>query len=100
MGDLELRTSALPENRKFINLNRIGNSIKNIQNDNFQPIQDVVRHIEQGYRMEPPEGCPLQISQLMGDTWALDPLSRPTFAEIVLRLKRLILQSTNSEHNN
>ena len=81
----------VPYPRIVSSLAWIGYSIlsKIIQNDHFQPIQDVVRHIEQGYRMEPPEGCPLQISQLMSDTWALDPLSRPTFAEIVLRLKRI-----------
>uniref|UniRef100_A0A914YU23 Tyrosine-protein kinase n=1 Tax=Panagrolaimus superbus TaxID=310955 RepID=A0A914YU23_9BILA len=52
------------------------------------PIQDVIRHIESGYRMEPPEGCPLQISHLMTDTWSLQPSDRPTFAEIVNKLKR------------
>uniref|UniRef100_A0AC34FJB7 Tyrosine-protein kinase n=1 Tax=Panagrolaimus sp. ES5 TaxID=591445 RepID=A0AC34FJB7_9BILA len=52
------------------------------------PIQDVIRHIESGYRMEPPEGCPLQISHLMTDTWSLQPTDRPTFAEIVIKLKR------------
>jgi c-src tyrosine kinase len=52
------------------------------------PIQDVIRHIEQGYRMEPPENCPLQISHLMTETWGLEPSSRPTFGEIVNKLKR------------
>uniref|UniRef100_A0AC34Q2G8 Tyrosine-protein kinase n=1 Tax=Panagrolaimus sp. JU765 TaxID=591449 RepID=A0AC34Q2G8_9BILA len=53
------------------------------------PIQDVVRHIEQGYRMEPPEGCPIQISQLMKETWALEPQNRPQFSEIVIKLRRI-----------
>jgi c-src tyrosine kinase len=29
------------------------------------PIQDVVRHIEKGYRMEPPEGSPQSVTNLM-----------------------------------
>lgn len=44
----------------------------------FQPIQDVVRHIERGYRMEAPEGCPQEISRIMNDTWHLNPNDRPS----------------------
>lgn len=54
-----------------------------------QPIQDVVRHIEKGYRMEPPENCPTSITALMSDCWTLEPQTRPTFAEVVFKLKRL-----------
>uniref|UniRef100_A0A915AKQ9 Tyrosine-protein kinase n=1 Tax=Parascaris univalens TaxID=6257 RepID=A0A915AKQ9_PARUN len=53
------------------------------------PIQDVVRHIERGYRMEPPEGCPTEISRLMNEAWMLDPNSRPTFSHMLQRLKAL-----------
>ncbi|KAL3998627.1 Protein tyrosine kinase family protein [Acanthocheilonema viteae] len=51
------------------------------------PIQDVVRHIEKGYRMEPPEGCPTEISRLMNDAWMLEPSVRPSFTIILQRLK-------------
>lgn len=51
------------------------------------PIQDVVRHIEKGYRMEPPEGCPSEISRLMSDAWTLEPFSRPSFSHMLQRLK-------------
>ncbi|VDK89262.1 unnamed protein product [Litomosoides sigmodontis] len=51
------------------------------------PIQDVVRHIEKGYRMEPPEGCPMEISRLMNDAWMLEPSVRPSFTIILQRLK-------------
>lgn len=47
------------------------------------PIQDVVRHIERGYRMESPEGCPPEIVRLMNDTWALNPTNRPYFNQIL-----------------
>lgn len=53
------------------------------------PIQDVVRHIERGYRMEPPEGCPPLITELMNDCWALEARARPTFADVVLKLRRI-----------
>lgn len=39
--------------------------------------------------MEPPEGCPIQISQLMKETWALESQNRPQFSEIVIKLKRI-----------
>uniref|UniRef100_A0A1I8EHM3 Tyrosine-protein kinase n=1 Tax=Wuchereria bancrofti TaxID=6293 RepID=A0A1I8EHM3_WUCBA len=51
------------------------------------PIQDVVRHIEKGYRMEPPEGCPMEISRLMNESWILEPSVRPSFTVILQRLK-------------
>ncbi|KAI1717934.1 protein tyrosine kinase domain-containing protein [Ditylenchus destructor] len=53
------------------------------------PIQDVVRHIEKGYRMEPPENCPTFITTLMTECCSLEPERRPSFAEILLRLKRI-----------
>ncbi|CAD5212354.1 unnamed protein product [Bursaphelenchus xylophilus] len=52
------------------------------------PIQDVVRHIERGYRMEPPEACPTPMNDLMTECWNLSPSERPSFAMIVARLKR------------
>ncbi len=56
----------------------------------FQPIQDVVRHIEKGYRMEAPEGCPNEVTQLMNEAWALDPEDRPSFLEMLPRLTTLV----------
>ncbi|CAD5207350.1 unnamed protein product [Bursaphelenchus okinawaensis] len=52
------------------------------------PIQDVVRHIERGYRMEPPEACPASMNDLMTECWNLNPAERPTFAMIGARLRR------------
>ena len=31
----------------------------------FQPLADVVMHVERGYRMEAPEGCPKEIYDIM-----------------------------------
>lgn len=51
------------------------------------PIQDVIRHIEKGYRMESPEGCPTEITRLMNDAWSLEPERRPSFNKALQRLK-------------
>ncbi|ETN70606.1 SH2 domain protein [Necator americanus] len=50
------------------------------------PIQDVVRHIERGYRMEAPEGCPADVVRIMHDAWALQPQDRPSFGQVLQRL--------------
>nr|CAD2149730.1 unnamed protein product [Meloidogyne enterolobii] len=47
------------------------------------PIQDVLRLVEKGYKLEPPEGTPAFIVDLMRDCWLLSPTARPTFAEIL-----------------
>eukprot|EP00731_Ephydatia_muelleri_P016536 Em0009g960a len=46
------------------------------------PVEEVAAHVESGYRMEPPEGCPDQINKIMTDCWNKDPNQRPTFAYI------------------
>ncbi|XP_062530708.1 tyrosine-protein kinase CSK isoform X4 [Bombyx mori] len=43
------------------------------------PLAEVVRHVERGYRMEAPEGCPPGPYELMRAAWHADPASRPTF---------------------
>jgi len=53
------------------------------------PIQEVVRHIERGYRMEPPEGCPFSISAIMNDCWQLDPEARPSFSHTLIEIRRI-----------
>ena len=37
------------------------------------PLGDVVKHVEKGYQMEAPEGCPAQVYTIMKDV-SLDPL--------------------------
>jgi len=44
------------------------------------PLGDVVKHVEKGYQMEAPEGCPAQVYTVMKDAWELDPEKRPTFS--------------------
>eukprot|EP00091_Calanus_sinicus_P009263 TRINITY_DN21751_c0_g1_i1.p1 TRINITY_DN21751_c0_g1~~TRINITY_DN21751_c0_g1_i1.p1 ORF type:complete len:193 (+),score=15.20 TRINITY_DN21751_c0_g1_i1:343-921(+) len=35
------------------------------------PLGDVVKHVEKGYQMEAPEGCPAQVYTIMKDAWEL-----------------------------
>ncbi|XP_061173254.1 tyrosine-protein kinase CSK-like isoform X2 [Saccostrea echinata] len=53
------------------------------------PLADVVMHVERGYRMEAPEGCPKQIYNLMLRAWNLNPAERPTFKEALQELQNL-----------
>lgn len=47
-----------------------------------QPVEDVATHVESGYRMEAPEGCPDKIYKIMTDCWEKDPSQRPNFTRI------------------
>ncbi|RDD37190.1 Tyrosine-protein kinase CSK [Trichoplax sp. H2] len=40
---------------------------------------EVMEHIEEGYRMDSPDGCSEVIYQLMSDCWNYKPESRPSF---------------------
>ncbi|XP_047134794.1 tyrosine-protein kinase ABL1 [Hydra vulgaris] len=49
-------------------------------------LNQVYSLIEQGYRMECPEGCPDAAYELMLDCWKWNPNDRPTFSSICYRL--------------
>ncbi|KAK3098941.1 hypothetical protein FSP39_024518, partial [Pinctada imbricata] len=53
------------------------------------PLQDVVVHVNGGYRMESPEGCPAEVYQIMLKAWNLDPDKRPMFKDILVELDNL-----------
>lgn len=53
------------------------------------PLTDVVMHVERGYRMEAPEGCPPEIYTIMKQAWELKPEERPTFNAVLGRLNNL-----------
>lgn len=55
----------------------------------LQPLADVVKHVEVGYKMEAPEGCPPEIYEMMRQAWDLNPLRRPTFHELKSKLLHL-----------
>jgi c-src tyrosine kinase len=54
-----------------------------------QPLADVVKHVEKGYRMEKPEGCPQEIYKLMCQAWDLNADRRPTFHQVKQQLAQL-----------
>jgi c-src tyrosine kinase len=39
--------------------------------------------------MEPPDGCPLEVADIMRQTWLADPDRRPSFTQVLERLKRI-----------
>ncbi|XP_045156725.1 tyrosine-protein kinase CSK-like isoform X1 [Mercenaria mercenaria] len=53
------------------------------------PLADVVMHVERGYRMEAPEGCPPEIYTIMTEAWKGDPEKRPTFKIVLQKLHDL-----------
>lgn len=46
-------------------------------------------HVEKGYRMEAPEGCPKEIYDIMMRAWQIQPENRPTFQEVYQELADL-----------
>lgn len=52
--------------------------------------QDVIKAIEEGYRLPPPMDCPVSLHQLMLDCWQKERNDRPKFVQIVSMLDKLI----------
>ncbi|CAF0776350.1 unnamed protein product [Didymodactylos carnosus] len=53
------------------------------------PANEVLINLKQGHRMEPPDGCPVEIGEIMRQSWLNDPDKRPTFSSILDRLKQI-----------
>ncbi|KAI2648898.1 Ephrin type-A receptor 3 [Labeo rohita] len=52
--------------------------------------QDVIKAIDEGYRLPAPMDCPVVLHQLMLDCWEKNRSDRPKFGQIVNTLDRLI----------
>ncbi|XP_062452960.1 ephrin type-A receptor 3 isoform X3 [Rhea pennata] len=52
--------------------------------------QDVIKAVDEGYRLPPPMDCPAALYQLMLDCWQKDRNNRPKFEQIVNILDKLI----------
>ncbi|XP_011614833.1 ephrin type-A receptor 4-like [Takifugu rubripes] len=52
--------------------------------------QDVIKAMEEGYRLPAPMDCPLVLHQLMLDCWERERAERPTFSQILNMLDKLI----------
>jgi len=57
------------------------------------PLGDVVKHVENGYQMEAPEGCPAQVFTIMKDAWNLSPEKRPSFVSARDSLEKFKIQN-------
>ncbi|RZF49262.1 hypothetical protein LSTR_LSTR002883 [Laodelphax striatellus] len=53
------------------------------------PLADVVKHVEKGYKMEAPEGCPPEVYEIMRLAWDLLPEKRPNFKDVKSKLVQL-----------
>ena len=53
----------------------------------LQTVEDVAQHVERGYRMDPPDGCPDSIYRIMQEAWKKDASQRPNFARIDKQLE-------------
>ncbi|KFZ55762.1 Megakaryocyte-associated tyrosine-protein kinase, partial [Antrostomus carolinensis] len=51
-------------------------------------LKEVTELLEQGYRMEPPEGCPPTVYALMRSCWELEPGKRPSFRKLTEKLQK------------
>jgi serine/threonine protein kinase len=50
---------------------------------------EVIQEVSKGYRMPPPDNCPGQIVELMNECWHDDPLKRPQWINIFVKLSAL-----------
>lgn len=48
-----------------------------------------MKHVEVGYKMEAPEGCPSEIYEMMRQAWDLNPSRRPSFSDLKVKLLQL-----------
>uniref|UniRef100_A0A3Q2PBQ4 Ephrin type-A receptor 7 n=1 Tax=Fundulus heteroclitus TaxID=8078 RepID=A0A3Q2PBQ4_FUNHE len=57
--------------------------------------RDVIKSVEEGYRLPAPMGCPAALHTLMLDCWQKDRNERPRFCQIVTVLDKLIRNPDN-----
>lgn len=55
----------------------------------------VIKSVEEGYRLPAPMGCPAALHTLMLDCWQKDRNERPRFCQIVTVLDKLIRNPDN-----
>lgn len=53
------------------------------------PVAQVIKAVEDGFRLPPPRNCPLALHRLMLDCWQKDPGERPRFSQIHSLLSRM-----------
>uniref|UniRef100_A0A674B8V9 non-specific protein-tyrosine kinase n=1 Tax=Salmo trutta TaxID=8032 RepID=A0A674B8V9_SALTR len=56
--------------------------------------RDVINQLEQGIRLPKPDNCPPALYSLMTRCWAYDPRDRPSFTELVVKIRYSNLPTT------
>ena len=59
-------------------------------------VVEAVKKIQNGYRIPKPNGCPDNVYGVMTDCWRENPLTRPTFETVHLRMQRISEDCRNS----
>lgn len=57
--------------------------------------KEVMKNIEEGYRLPPPVDCPTVLYELMKCCWTYDRSKRPTFGEILSELDKVMSNPSN-----
>uniref|UniRef100_A0A915Q8A3 Serine-threonine/tyrosine-protein kinase catalytic domain-containing protein n=1 Tax=Setaria digitata TaxID=48799 RepID=A0A915Q8A3_9BILA len=85
------------------NFNHFNEKVWEIYSEGCEPypslsnVQTRAKIIVQNYRMDMPQGTPVEISSLVAKCWAKDPADRPTFAKINEELKEFAETEVTTE---
>lgn len=52
-------------------------------------VEEVAQHVDRGYRMDAPDGCPDSVYSIMSECWKKDPSQRPNFTRIERLLQHI-----------
>jgi len=58
---------------------------------------EVLRQVDQGYRLPQPANCPSSLYSLMRDCWHVQPDNRPSFSTLQHRLENDYAEETNPD---
>ena len=54
---------------------------------------EVLHQVDNGYRMQCPQGCPQALHDIMMECWLKDPMKRPTFETLQWQLEDFFTMS-------
>ena len=54
---------------------------------------EVLHQVDNGYRMQCPQGCPQALHDIMMECWHKDPMKRPTFETLQWQLEDFFTMS-------
>lgn len=55
------------------------------------PPKELYKRLENGYRMEMPPSCTMEVNNVMQQCWMTSPAQRPTFGEIVQEFEAILV---------